>query len=80
MKWLPLEIIRQEVQQALWQAYEKSAKQYNLRARPINYEEGDEVWKKNTVLSNKEQRVMHKLLNRYDKCKVVARVKTTCIR
>lgn len=67
-----LQTIRLEVQQALRQAYEKSAKRYNLRARPIKYAVGDTVWKKNTVLSNKDQGVMHKMLNRFDKCTVLA--------
>lgn len=67
-----LQIIRQEVRTALREAHEKSTKQYNLRARPNKHEIGDQVWKKNTVLSNKTDGIMHKLLKRYDKCTVIA--------
>lgn len=69
-----MQVIRNEVALALKKAYEKASKQYNLRAREIEYKIGDVVWKKNTVLSNKEKKVMHKLLPRNDKCTVIAKV------
>lgn len=68
-----LTVVRQEVQNALKHSYENSRKRYNLRARPIEYQIGDYVMKKNTVLSNKEQGITHKLLPRYDKCKILGR-------
>lgn len=68
-----LKVIHTEVQAALNSAYDKYKKHYNLRARPIEYQIGDFVWKKNTVLSNKAQGITHKFMNRYNKCKIIGR-------
>lgn len=69
-----LKAIHEKVQEMLEKAYEKSKRNYNLRARQIEYQPGEIIWKKNTILSNKQKNVAQKLLPRYEKCTIVQKV------
>lgn len=66
--------IREKVAKYLREAYEKSKQRYDLRTTDISYSENDIVWKKNTILSNAGEYLSSKLLDRYVKCVVKAKV------
>ncbi|KAG5890345.1 hypothetical protein JTB14_002972 [Gonioctena quinquepunctata] len=60
-----------DVRSRLSEAYVKNSRQYNLRKRPgENYQIGDEVWKKNHVLSNAAEGFAAKLALAYIFCTV----------
>lgn len=64
-------IYRAQVQETLHRAYEKSAKQYNLKARDVQFAAGQEVFKRNFVLSDFAKNLNAKFCRRYTKCRVV---------
>lgn len=63
-------LIRKRVNTALKAAYEKARSRYDLRTRMIKYAVGDLVWKRNTKLSNRQNKISHKLMPRYVKCRI----------
>lgn len=65
-----IQAIREKVALHLRNAYEKSKHYYDTRARNIQYNPGDTVWKKNTVLSKAGEYYSSKLGDRYVKCVV----------
>lgn len=71
-----LETIRQRVAIHLREAYELSKKRYDTRSQEISYGVNDIVWKKNTTLSKAGEYSSSRLMDRYVKCKVKARVGT----
>lgn len=70
------EAIRQRAAMHLREAYEASKRQYDTRARDITYNVNDIVWKKNTMLSKAGEYLSSRLMDRYVKCKVKAKVGT----
>lgn len=59
------------VRRRLAEAYQKNARQYNLRERPAdNYHVGDKVWKRNFVLSNRADHFASKLAPKFILCTV----------
>lgn len=46
------ELLYEEVRNRIKQARRKNEKYYNLRRRPVQYQVGDRVWKRNKVQSN----------------------------
>lgn len=65
--------INQIVKENLLEAHGKSAARYNLRTRPIQFNVGDTVWKRNFVQSKATNAVMAKLLDPFIKCKIKKR-------
>lgn len=61
------------VKENLLQAHAKSATRYNLRTRPIQFDVGDTVWRRNFVQSKAANAVMAKLLDPFIKCKIKRR-------
>ena len=59
-----------EIRKKLHAAYERNARQYNLRKREASFNEGDLVWRRNKVLSDAANRFSAKLAPRYILCKV----------
>lgn len=76
-----LQLIFEEVQQRLRLAYEKSARDYNLRRSPApNYREGQVVWKKEHPVSDAAQGIASKLCPRYRKVVITKRLSPTTFR
>lgn len=65
-----LKIIRDEVHKNLTKAHEKYRKQYNLRSKHRKFEEGQEVYRRNHVLSSSGNKVCKKFAKKFLKCKV----------
>lgn len=63
-----LSVIWQQAREALKKSHEKAKRYHDKNAREINFDIGDVVWKRNTVLSNKANKVMSKLNPRGIKC------------
>jgi transposase InsO family protein len=59
------ETLRKDILSRLARAYEKNAKQYNLRRRPLDFKQGDLVWKRNYVLSDATRNFTAKLAPKY---------------
>lgn len=60
----------EEIQDRLSRAYERSAKIYNLRRRPVKYRTGDIVWRKSHIRSDASQYYSGKLAPKYIKCRI----------
>lgn len=64
--------IWEEARAAMRASHVQAARAYNKKANEaINYEIGEHVWKKNTVLSNKAEKKSHKLMKRHVKAIVL---------
>ena len=61
-------------------AYERKARYYNLRRRPLEYAECETVCKKHYVLSDGCRRFSSKLAHRYIECLVTKKVSKTLYR
>lgn len=66
-----LMLIRDRVKTNLEIAYNNYKKPYNLRSRPISYKEGEEIYRRNFVLSKKTNHFNSKLAPKWLKCKIV---------
>ncbi|XP_052742690.1 uncharacterized protein K02A2.6-like [Bicyclus anynana] len=66
-----LAVIFDKVQTALWRSHVKNTERYNLRRKHIEFNVGDNVWKKCYFLSDKEAYFSKKLAPKYQKCKVL---------
>lgn len=72
------EQIRKAVIKNLEKAYDTSKKRYDLRTRPINYQIGDTVWKKNFIQSDASKNIAAKLAPKFLKCIVKRKVGGNC--
>lgn len=59
-----------EVKERLHKAYERNAKYYDLRKRPLRFELGDTVWKRTYYLSDATKNFSKKLAPKYVPCMV----------
>lgn len=66
-----MEIIREKIKANMHQAYEQSAKRYNARARVISFTPGQEVYKRNNVLSDFGKNFNAKFARKFIKCRIV---------
>lgn len=55
----------QQVRRRMKVAYERNRAQYNLRKRDVEYQEGDMVWRRNTILSDAGRYFSAKLAKRF---------------
>ncbi|XP_072393875.1 uncharacterized protein [Diabrotica undecimpunctata] len=62
------------VRRNLSRAYERNAKTYNLRKRDVQFNVGDQVWRKNMVLSSAPKHFMAKLAPKYILCTVIKKL------
>jgi hypothetical protein len=62
--------VHAEVRKKLNKAYERNRHQYNLRKRPLRFDKGSVVWKRNYVLSNAAENFAKKLAPKYVQCTV----------
>lgn len=69
-----LRIIRDKVNENLEKAYKSYQKSYNLRSRPIEYKVGDEVYRRNFVLSKKSDNFNAKLAPKFLRCRIDNRI------
>lgn len=65
--------INKIVKENLVEAHQKSAARYNLRTRPVQFNEGEIVWKRNFIQSKAANAMMAKLLDPFIKCKIKKR-------
>jgi transposase InsO family protein len=56
-----LKEVHDKVQKNLQKAYEKAAKYYNLRSRPIRFQVGQRAWRRNFVISDASKQISAKL-------------------
>lgn len=68
--------LRSFIANNLRENYEVSKRRYDLRTRPITYQEGEEIWKKNFIQSDAVKNISSKLCPKYIKCKVKTKVGT----
>lgn len=66
-----LEIIRTKVKENLHLAYQKSSERYNKRARIIKFKPGQEVYRRNIVLSDFSKNRNSKFCKKFLKCRIV---------
>lgn len=71
-----LEEARKLAKENLLKAHERSSRYYNLRTRPISFNVGDIVWKKNFTQSDASKKICAKLLDPFIKCKVKSKAGT----
>lgn len=57
-----------EIRQKIHKAYLKNSETYNLRKRPIQYQEGERAWKRNYVLSKASEDFAAKLAPKFISC------------
>ncbi|KAM8701682.1 hypothetical protein ACLKA7_000915 [Drosophila subpalustris] len=68
------QIYRARIQETLHRAYERAERTYNLKTRSIKYLPGQEVYKRNFVLSDFRRNVNSKFCRKYVKCRIVRAV------
>lgn len=73
-----LELIRQSAQKNIRKAYEKNVKTYNLRSRPVNFNIGQVVYRRNFAQSKAIDHFNSKLANQFEKAKIVAKRGLNC--
>lgn len=66
-----LELIRTKIKENMHEAYEKSAERYNKRARIIKLIPGQEVYRRNHVLSDFQRNINAKFCKKFVKCRIV---------
>ena len=65
-----IQIIREQMKAKLDKAYDKNVKSYNKRSRDIIYREGQEVFRKNYILSDFKKGINAKLCKPWLKCRI----------
>ncbi|XP_037827746.1 uncharacterized protein LOC119615831 [Lucilia sericata] len=69
-----LQLLRKDIQAHITKAYEINKNQYNLRARPISYNVGQFVFRRNFAQSNFEKKFNAKLAPSFLKAKIKEKV------
>lgn len=64
-RWAALDNIRERVQIYVQEAQQRQEQNYNLRHRPIQYQVGESVWRRNFVLSDASRHFTAKLAPKY---------------
>ncbi|KAH8236319.1 hypothetical protein KR032_002466 [Drosophila birchii] len=65
------DIIRERIKEHLHQAYERSSRQYNKRAREFHARPGQEVFRRNFTLSDFGRNYNAKFARKFARCRVV---------
>lgn len=66
-----LQTIRERIKANLHNAFEQSAQHYDRRKRMVNFRPGQEVFRKNHVLSDFKNNINAKFCPKYVKCRIV---------
>lgn len=66
-----LKLIREKNKENLYKAYERSAARYKKKARNIQFRPGQEVYRRNSVLSDFKSNINAKFCRMFLKCRVV---------
>lgn len=74
-KWLA--DMRNLVKENLAKTHETSKRRYDLRSRPITYDPGEVVWRRNFALSNASKNFMSKLAPKFVKCRIKKKMGTS---
>ena len=69
-----LELIREKIKNNIHVAYEKNQKTYNTRTKIVNYRPGQEVFRKNFILSDSSKNFSAKLSKKYLPARIVKRI------
>lgn len=69
-----LELMREQIKQNLKVAYDKSAERYNRGARLVRFIPGQEVYRRNTILSNFSKNINAKFCKKFLRCRVAKAV------
>lgn len=72
-----LQEVYDKVTKSLKAAYEKGQHSYDLRRRPVSFEPGQSVWKRNHVLSDATQDFSSKLAPKYIPCRILKKLSNT---
>lgn len=65
-----MQLIRDFVQKNLVGSHERNKKTYDLRAKPISFKKGDEVWRKNFILSDAQKGITKKFARKFLKARI----------
>ncbi|KAL7726635.1 hypothetical protein ACLKA6_010500 [Drosophila palustris] len=65
------QIYRARIQETLHKAYETAERRYNLKTRCVQYSPGQELYKRNFVLSDFRRNINAKFCRKFTKCRVV---------
>jgi len=68
------ELVRNKALEVMKKQYEKNERQYNLRSRPVSYEEGQEIFRRNFKQSNLEAGYNAKLGPAFIKARVKKKI------
>ena len=66
--------VREKIRTNLNLAHERACKTYNLRTRPISFQIGQIVFRKNHILSNMSKKINRKFMPKYIKCKIMNKI------
>lgn len=66
-----LELIREKIKENMHKAYEKSAERYNKRARQVKFIPGQEVYRRNNILSDFQKNRNAKFCKKFIKCRIL---------
>lgn len=66
-----MEILREKIKENMKQAYNRSAKRYNRGAREIKFAPGQEVYRRNSILSSFGKNINSKFCRKFLKCRIV---------
>lgn len=66
-----LEIIRQKIRENMHGAYERTSERYNKRARHAKFVPGQEVFRRNNILSDFEKNRNSKFCRKFIKCRIL---------
>uniref|UniRef100_T1GXX3 Peptidase A2 domain-containing protein n=1 Tax=Megaselia scalaris TaxID=36166 RepID=T1GXX3_MEGSC len=68
--WNSFKLWPSEISENLEKSHKRYEKCYNLRSRPVKFHQGQEVFKRNVILSDKNKHINAKLCPKFMKCKV----------
>ncbi|KAH8272047.1 hypothetical protein KR026_002771 [Drosophila bipectinata] len=64
------QVQRSGIKERIHKAYEEAARRYNLKTKEVKYLPGQEVFKRNFVLSNLHKNINAKFCKKYVKCRI----------
>lgn len=69
-----MELVRSNVRRNLHSSYERNVARYNTRCREVKFLPGQEILRRNFVLSDASKRLNAKLCDKFVKCRVVKQI------
>lgn len=72
-----LQLVRDRIKNKLHDVFEKSATRYNTRSREVNFKPGQEILRRNFILSDASRHLNSKLCRKFIKCRVVRKIGTS---